>query len=475
MAENINIISEEEMKIQKDIIKKIRIENEKNYRLTGDYKKALIITLGCQQNENDSEKIRGMLSEMGYQFTDDKKEADIVLYNTCCVRENAELKVFGNIGIFKKIKENKPDLIVGICGCMMQQEHIVEKIKSKYKHVDIVFGTHTLYKFPENLYKVLLERQRVIDIEDIDGYIIEGFPHEREDKVKALVSIMSGCNNFCSYCIVPYVRGRERSRNPEDILKEVRVLAEKGYKEITLLGQNVNSYGGNLNEKIDFADLLRMVNDIDGIERIRFMTSHPKDISDKLIKTMGECKKVCEHLHLPIQAGSNNVLEKMNRKYTKEKYLDIIKKVKKEIPGISLSSDIIVGFPGETNEDFKETLDVVKKVGYDSLYTFIYSKRIGTPAVEYEDVISDEEKHKNFDVLVKTHMKIAYNKNLEYIGKDVEVLVEGFSKTNIKTLTGRTRTNKIVNFKGDKNLIGKLINVNIYDVKSFYLSGKITK
>lgn len=472
--EKINIPMEEVQK-QKEIIDRIRQRNDMEYQHSGKEKLAFIETYGCQQNENDSERIRGMLRDMGYGFTEDRDSADLILYNTCCVRENAELKVFGNIGSLKHYKANKPELLIGICGCMMQQEHIVNEIKKKYKHVDMVFGTHTLYRFPEVLENAMNESYTIIDILNTDGHIIEDVPIQREGNVKAWVSIMYGCNNFCSYCIVPYVRGRERSRDPEKIIQEVTQLVNEGYKEITLLGQNVNSYGKDLEEPMDFADLLQKVNDIEGIERIRFMTSHPKDISDKLIETMSRCKNVCEQLHLPFQAGSNKVLDAMNRKYTREKYLEIIKKVKAAIPGVALSSDIIVGFPGETNDDFEETIEVIRQVEFDLLFTFIYSPRKGTPAEKMEEVLTADEKHKNFQRLVDIQNEISKRKNDQYLNKTIEVLVEGTSKNNSEVLAGRTRTGKIVNFIGSEELIGQLVNVKITNVQTWSLMGELIK
>lgn len=463
----------EEIEKQKETIQRIKQKIDMELQHSGRQKLAMLVTYGCQQNENDTERLKGMLSQMGYSFTEDKEEADLILYNTCCVRENAELKVFGNIGALKHLKARKPELLIGICGCMMQQEHIVNEIKRKYKHVDMVFGTHTLYRFPEILEKAMDESYTVIDILNTDGHIVEDIPIKRESGVKAWVSIMYGCNNFCSYCIVPYVRGRERSRKADTILNEIRQLVKEGYKEITLLGQNVNSYGKDLDEPIDFADLLKMVNDIEGIERIRFVTSHPKDISDKLIETMSQCEHVCEQLHLPFQAGSNKVLKLMNRKYTKEKYLEIIEKVKKAIPNIALTSDIIVGFPGESNEDFEETLDIVRKVEFDTLFTFIYSPRKGTPAEKMEDVLTKEEKQKNFQKLLDVQNEISLKINKQYLNKTFEVLVEGSSKNNEQMMTGRTRTGKIVNFPGDKSMIGKLVNVKITEVQTWSLTGCI--
>ena len=351
------LLPKEELEKQKNICEEV-----KGYWLSKNKKPlAQVITYGCQQNENDSERIRGMLDKMGYDFTDDKDEADLILFNTCAVREGAEMRVLGNIGALKHLKAKKPELLIGICGCMMQQEHMVKQIKSKYKHVSIVFGTHTLYRFPEILSGALMKEKRMITVENSDGIIAEDIPIYREGDVKAWVSVMYGCNNFCTYCIVPYVRGRERSRRPEKVLEEVRSLAKAGVKEITLLGQNVNSYGNDADFDMDFADLLREVNKVDGIKRIRFMTSHPKDMTDRLIDAMAECDKVMPQLHLPFQAGSSRILEKMNRRYTKEQYLALVEKVRAKLGNISMTSDIIVGFPGETEEDFNETLDVLEK------------------------------------------------------------------------------------------------------------------
>ena len=389
---------------------KADIKNELNYidkvRKINEGKnlKYYILTMGCQLNENDSEKICGMAEEMGYTKTDDIMEADLVIYNTCCVRENAEEKLFGKLGEVKKQKETK-GTIIAIGGCMMQEEHIVEKIKKSYKY-DVIFGTHTLYKFPKDLYDAIIGNKRITDILDIDGEIIEGLPIKRDDNIRASVTIMNGCNNFCTYCIVPYVRGRERSRNPEDILEEIRGLAKEGYKEITLLGQNVNSYmrvererGENVSEIDSFAKLLRAVNEIDGIEKIRFISPHPKDFTDDVIEAIRDCKKVSKFIHLPLQSGSTNVLKVMNRVYTKEQYLSLVDKMKKMIPDVKFSTDIIVGFPGETEDDFEDTLDVVRKVKYEQIFMFIYSRRKGTPADKMEDQVPEEIKHKKYNTL----------------------------------------------------------------------------
>ena len=461
------------MEISLKEIEKQNLFIEKIRTLRGEKKEsACVITYGCQQNENDSEKIKAYLFKMGYEISDNPEDAKVIIFNTCAVREGAQERVFGNLGALKhrKLKEN--DLVIGICGCMAQQEIVAKKIKSKFSHVDIVFGTHSLYRFPEILFDVLEKKERKFDIVNCDGYIIEGVDQLREDKFKASVSIMYGCNNFCSYCIVPYVRGRERSRRKENILEEIKDLAKNGYKEITLLGQNVNSYGKDLGSDYAFADLLFDVNEIDGIERIKFMTSHPKDISIKLIDTMAQCKKVIPYLHLPFQSGSNRILEKMNRKYTKEKYLEIIDNVKKKIPNIALTSDVIVGFPNETREDFLETLDLIKKVRFDTLFTFIYSKRPGTPAEKMEDKISDEEKHKNFEELLKVQNEISKEINDTYVGNVYRVLVDGVSKNNKDMLSGRTDTNKIINFVGKGAKEGDFVNVLVTKAQTWALIGE---
>ena len=459
-------ISKEEILRQKEIINKIREENG------GKEKFAVVTTLGCVQNENDSEHIKGMLCDMGYTIINDVKKADIVLFNTCAVRENAEKKVYGYIGALKPEKDKRPDMIIGMCGCMMQQPHVVERIKSTYKHVDMVFGTHSIHRFPQILYSAM--RKRTFDIEDVDGYIAEDNTMKRTSNVIASVSVMYGCNNFCSYCIVPYVRGRERSRKHTDILAEVEGLAAQGYKEISLVGQNVNSYGKDCGE-IDFADLLNLVSEVNGIERIRFVSAHPKDATEKLLHTIADNPKICNQIHLPFQSGSSKVLKDMNRHYTKEQYLDLIKRVKEIIPDVAISADIIVGFPTETNEDFEETLDVVKQVGFDMLFTFIYSKRKGTPAAEMDFVLTEDEIKANFERLLQTHAEILHDRNMKYQDKTIKVLVEGASRTNSEVLTGRTESGKIVNFTGSKNDIGKIIDVKITRAATFALTGEAIK
>ena len=432
--------------------------------------KYYITTMGCQLNENDSEKLAGIVEGMGFEKTEKLEEADLVIYNTCCVRENAEERLFGKLGELKKQKEEK-GTIIAIGGCMMQEPAMLEKIKKSYNYTDIVFGTHTLHKFEEDLKKVLENGKKVRDVIDIDGEVIEDLPIKRNDNFKASVTIMYGCNNFCSYCIVPYVRGRERSREHEKILEEVEMLAKEGYKEITLLGQNVNSYNGRENYK--FANLLNDVCKIDGIERVRFISPHPKDFTDDVIEAIANNPKIARVLHLPLQSGSSAVLKKMNRKYTKEQYLKLVDKIKTRIPDVVLSTDIIVGFPGETEEDFEDTLDVVRKVNYEQIFMFIYSRREGTVADKMENQIPEEIKHKRFDRLKELFDSRVSENNQKYIGTTQKILVDGYSKNDKETLTGRTDTNKVVNFKGNKDLIGKMINIKITEEHKWYLSGKI--
>ena len=467
-------ITKEQWAVSESFIAKIKEDNMNFAVKNGRTRLAHTETYGCQQNVNDTERIRGMLSRAGFEFTENAEDADLVIYNTCAVRENAEQKVFGRLGILKHLKEeSKPDLLVAVCGCMVQQEHITEKIKRVHNHVDLIFGTHALWRMPELLYEAMNGKKTVVDITDSEGAIAEDVPILRDKDEKAWVSVMYGCNNFCTYCIVPYVRGRERSRKPEVILDEIKALVDKGTTEISLLGQNVNSYGKDLETDIDFADLLRMVNDIDGIKRIRFMTSHPKDLSDKLICAIRDCDKVCKQLHLPFQAGSDRILKQMNRHYTKAQYLALIDKVKSEIPGIALTTDVIVGFPTETTEDFKETLEVLDYVRFDSIFSFIYSRREGTPAAKLDFVLSEEEIHKNFDELLELQNNICKEKNLEYEGRIEEILVDGSSKTNSNLMTGRTDSGKIVNFTGTADLKGKYVNVKITKAKQWSLEGEM--
>lgn len=463
------VISEQQISVQKEFINKIRAYN----KARAVQPKAFVVTYGCQQNENDSERIRGMLSESGYGFCDRAEDADIIIYNTCAVREHAELKVYGNLGALKIIKRKKPELIIGVCGCMMQQKQVAKKIKEKYTHVDIIFGTHTLYTLPELIWGVLDTHERSISLLDSDGFIAEDMPIRREGSVLAYISIMYGCNNFCSYCIVPYVRGRERSRNSEDIINEVKEVAAQGYKEIMLLGQNVNSYGKDLDEDMDFSDLLTKICETDGIERIRFMTSHPKDFNEKLIDTIASQKKICNQLHLPVQAGSDSVLAKMNRKYTSAEYIEKVCALRKKIPDITLTTDIIVGFPTETDADFEKTLELLKKVRFDSIYSFIYSKRTGTPAAKLDMVLTDEQIHANFDRLLALQNEISKQINDSYIGRVCEILVEGPSKTDKNIVSGRTEGGKIVHIEGSPDLTGKIVKVKIVSAKTWFLKGEI--
>mgnify|MGYP004528865911 FL=1 len=454
----------QEIEMQKQYMEKVERINE------GKNLKYYILTMGCKLNENDSEKIIGMLEKMGYSESKEINDAELYIINTCCVRENAEEKLFGKLGELKKIKEAK-NIIIAIGGCMMQEEHITDKIKRSYPFVDIVFGTHTLHKLPEDIYSAITKNAKIKDILDIDGEVIEGLPVKRENNIQASVTIMYGCNNFCTYCIVPYVRGRERSRKPKDILEEIEGLAKAGYKEVTLLGQNVNSYNGG--ENYNFANLLKDVDKIEGIEIIRFVSPHPKDFTDDVIEAIKNSKKISRLIHVPLQSGSTRVLKEMNRKYTKEQYLSLIEKIKKEIPDAAFSTDIIVGFPGESEEDFEDTLDVVSKVNFEQIFMFIYSRRVGTRADKMENQIPEEIKHKRFDRLKKLFEAHVEENNQKYVGTVQKILVEGQSKNNAEMLTGRTDTNKVVIFEGQKSLIGKIINVKIISEHKWYLKGEL--
>ena len=435
-----------------------------------------IITFGCQMNEHDSEMISGMLKEYGCIETEDSGDSDITVINTCSIRENADKRFFGTLGQLKKIREKHPGHVTCVCGCMMQQEHITAEIKKGYPWVDVIFGTHNIEDFPRLLGERYEEEESVMEILDDRTSIAEGMPYDRLYRHKSFVNIMYGCNNFCTYCIVPYTRGREKSRRPEDITDEIKRLADDGVKEVTLLGQNVNSYRGEgRGGRCGFAELVRMIDGIDGLERIRFMTSHPKDLSDDLIAAFGECESLCHHIHLPVQSGSSRVLARMNRKYDREKYLDLVGRLRKTVPDITVTTDIIVGFPGETEEDFEDTLSLVKEVGYDSAFTFLYSKRKGTPAAEYDDQIPEEIKHERFERLVDIVNASSAEKNAAYVGRIEKVLIDGRSKRNAYALTGRTDGFKLVDLEGDPDLIGKTVDVRITEGKTFSLRGELIR
>lgn len=439
----------------------------------GTQKKYFIATFGCQMNAHDSERLAGMLCEMGYSQAEKETEADIVVYNTCCVRENAENRVFGRIGILKNIKKTKKDLKIILCGCMMQQDTIVEKIKKSYKQVDIILGTYNLHRLPELLRTNIETNAMVIDVWKEHEEIVEDLPAIREFLHKASVNIMFGCNNFCTYCIVPYVRGRERSRLSDDIIKEVKELAADGVKEITLLGQNVNSYGLGLSEKITFAGLLRLVSEVEGIERIKFLTSHPKDLSDELIDTIAELDKVCNYIHLPFQSGSSEILRKMNRRYTKEEYLGLIDRIKGKIPNVSISTDIIVGFPSETEEDFLDTLEVARSVRFSAVFTFLYSKRTGTPAANMEEQVPDEVANERFQRLLDVIKPIIFEINKGRVGQVLSILPDGGKNGETGPYTGRADDNTIVHFNGDDSCIGEIVAVKIIEAKPFCLIGEM--
>ena len=432
-----------------------------------------VTTFGCQMNEKDSEKLLGILETIGYEEVE-TEEADFLIFNTCTVRENANTKLYGHLGQVKKMKERNPQMMIGLCGCMMQEEHVIEKIRSSYKFVDIIFGTHNIFKLAELLKARVDSKGMIVDIWKDTDQIVEDLPSDRKFSFKCGVNIMYGCNNFCSYCIVPYVRGRERSRKPEDIIKEVKQVVSEGVKEVMLLGQNVNSYGKTLEEPMSFAELLREVEKVEGLERIRFMTPHPKDLSDDLIEVMATSKKVCKHMHLPMQSGSSRLLKLMNRHYTKEQYVALAKKIQERIPGVSFTTDIIVGFPGETEEDFQETLDVVRKAKYDSAFTFIYSKRSGTPAAKMPDQVPDDVVHERFDRLLKVVNEAAKEQNGKLTGNTELVLVEEIDEKDDTMVTGRLSNNSVVHFKGDASLIGKIVPVVLEESKGFYYLGRLS-
>ena len=448
----------------KDKLKKYNEEHKLKY---------YIDTMGCQMNENDSLKYAGILESMGFE-KGEENNSNVYLFNTCCVRENAENTLFGRLGMLKQRKIKNEEVYIAIVGCMTQQKHILEKIKKSYRFVDIVLGTSCMSIFPEKLFNTIINEKDKIEYIDVSNALEEDVPIKYEDKYKASVSIIYGCNNFCTYCIVPYVRGRERSRRPENIIADIKQLSKQGYKEIMLLGQNVNSYGNDFEEKYTFPMLLKEIEKIEGIEIIRFMSPHPKDFKDDLIEVIRNSKKIARQIHLPLQSGNSNILKKMNRKYTKEQFLDLALKLK-QIPDISLSTDIIVGFPNETEEEFQDTLDVVKKVEFDQIYMFIYSKRNGTVAAKMEDKVSYEEKVERLERLKKLYEEILPKLNEKMVGKEYKLLVEGKSKTNDELYTGRTSQNKVVIFQADESLIGKVVNVKIDSQHLWYLKGEILK
>ena len=434
---------------------------------------ALVDTYGCQQNESDSERIRGYLAEMGCAFTTDEYAADIIVVNTCAVREHAEMRVLGNVGALNHTKKARPGQLIALCGCMVQQGHMAEKIKKSYPIVDLVFGPHELWRFPELLQQRIFGRKRVFAVEPSDGTVSEGVPRLRADGVKAWLSIMYGCNNFCSFCVVPYVRGRERSRLPEEILEEAKALVAAGYKDITLLGQNVNSYGKDLGLGVDFADLLKMLSAIPGRFVLRFMTSHPKDATEKLFRTMAESDKCAHQLHLPVQSGNDRVLKAMNRGYTAAQYEAKVALARQYMPDLVLTTDIIVGFPGETNEEFEDTISLVERVRYDAMFTFIYSPRVGTVAAKLPDPMTRAEKQVNFDKLLAVSNRISQEKHDSYVGKTVEVLIDGENENEEYPLTSRTNGGRLVHLKGDRSLIGKFREVTVTSATTWALFGEI--
>lgn len=465
--------SQEETARQQSFIQLAKALTEQKIKTLGRPLTYCLTTFGCQMNEKQSEAVAGIMDEIGY-VRQENEEADVVIYNTCTVRENANLKVYGRLGHLHSLKDKNPDMKIILFGCMMQEAHVVEKIKKTYSFVNLVFGTHNIFKFAELFYEMLLSDMQLIDIWEGTDQIVEDLPTERNYTFKSGVNIMFGCNNFCSYCIVPYVRGRERSRKPEAIIKEIKNLVADGVSEVMLLGQNVNSYGKTLETPVTFAQLLTMLEDIEGLRRIRFMTSHPKDLSDELIEVMAKSKKICHHLHLPLQSGSSRILKEMNRRYDKEKYLNLVEKIRAAIPDISLTTDIIVGFPGETEEDFQETLDVVRQAGYDTAFTFIYSKRTGTPAAAKEDQVPEDVVKDRFNRLLTLVQEQGRIRSSRFEGTVQEVLVEEESKEK-GIFTGRTQYNLLVHFPADESLLGTYVNVKLDECKGFYYLGSLSE
>ncbi|PKM53789.1 MAG: tRNA (N6-isopentenyl adenosine(37)-C2)-methylthiotransferase MiaB [Firmicutes bacterium HGW-Firmicutes-5] len=460
-------VSHEEATRQKAVIKRLK------HRLEEKQLTYYITTFGCQMNAHDSEMIKGILEDIGYREASQELEADFVIYNTCAVRENAEQRVYGRIGHLKSIKRKKPDMMIALCGCMMQQPTVIQELKKKHKHIDLVFGTHNLYKLAELLETRLDSGSTVYDIWEAHKEIVEDLPSIRKHKFKASVNIMYGCNNFCTYCIVPYVRGRERSRHPEDILKEVRDLVDDGVVEIVLLGQNVNSYGTGLDMPMTFAELIHEVEKIDGLRRIRFMTPHPKDLSDDLIEVMADSQKICHHVHLPIQSGSSRLLKAMNRHYTKESYLDLVRRIKARIPEVAITTDLIIGFPTETEADNEDTIDVIHQVEYNTAYTFIYSKRTGTPAANMEDQVPEAVVKERFNKILEAMDIVSLKNSEKHVGNTYELLVEEVNHKKADWVSGRLKDNHLVHIQGDESLIGTFVNVKITGSKTYYLVGEI--
>ncbi len=462
----------EELEVQYSAIDHAKMIVQEQIETLGRPISARVETFGCQMNARDSEKIMGILKAIGYEEAEDEN-ADFVLYNTCTVRDNANQRVYGRLGALSSKKKKNPHMKIALCGCMMQEPSVIEKIKKSYRHVDLIFGTHNIFRFAELYCTMMTTNDMIIDIWEATEEIVEDLPMDRKFSFKSGTNIMFGCNNFCSYCIVPYVRGRERSRLPEDIVREITALVADGVVEIMLLGQNVNSYGKNLENPITFAELLEQIEQIEGLKRIRFMTSHPKDLSDDLIEVMKNSKKICHHMHLPLQSGSTRILEKMNRRYTKEQYLEVVRKLKEAIPDIALTTDLIVGFPGETMEDIDETIDVIKKVGYDTAFTFIYSKRTGTPAAAMENQISEEDVKPMFDKVLDVVHETAKQRTSRYLGRTMELLVESMNDHDDSLVTGKLSNNMTVHVKGTKDLIGKFVQVKLTECMGFYYFGEI--
>ena len=448
---------------------------EEQSKLLGRSLTCHVTTFGCQMNARDSEKLLGILKEVGFIEIDNEEEADFTIFNTCTVRDNANQRVYGRLGVLKSKKKKNPDMKIALCGCMMQEDSVIEKLKKSYRFVNLIFGTHNIFKFAELIYRMYDSDSMVIDIWEDTDKIVEDLPVDRKYPFKSGVNIMFGCNNFCTYCIVPYVRGRERSRSSKEIIREIERLTADGVKEVMLLGQNVNSYGKGLENELTFPELLEEIEKIEGIERIRFMTSHPKDLSDELIEVMKKSKKICRHLHLPLQSGSTRILSAMNRRYTKESYLALAEKIRKEIPDIAITSDIIVGFPGETKEDIDETIDVVNKVAYDGAFTFVYSKRTGTPAASMENQVTEDFVKEHFDRVLKAVQDNAKAQAHKKTGNIEPVLVEEVNDHDDTMMTGRLSNNLCVHFKGDESLIGKLIDVKLTECKDFYYIGEIVE